>query len=235
MVNSIQEDFWHVNEITSPTTQVEIVCFSVCFISDVISCCDSSAFHSVHMILLACVDSNGKNRPLTNLSVVYFVVPCYLNWCITVHSILYVFYAVCVDMHTATCCHWIVSYAGIMLPSFPQALSLCKAPAAVFRHLDLSGGVGQFWGFSPRRNNVLQWWRWNLAWVLRAKFHHQSVQWWRWVPKNWKKFNQILQYKCLHWHILCTFFSKFSWIVGSFLLGHVEIWGGQGVPELWRF
>jgi len=168
--------------------------------------------------------------------------------CITVHSILYVFYAVCVDMHTATCCHWIVSHAGIMHPSFPQALSLCKAPAAVFRHLDLSGGVGQFWGFSPRRNNVLQWWRWNLAWVLRAKFHHQSVQWWRWVPKNWKNLTKFCNINACTGTSFARFFLNFHRLWGAFcwvMLKFGEVKGFQnyggfnmresGYPRSWTF
>jgi len=51
----------------------------------------------------------------------------------------------------------------------------------------------------------------------------------KWSRKTPRKFNQIFTKFChinaSHWRILCTIFTKFSGIVGIFLLGHMLKFG----------
>ena len=122
-------------------------------------------------------------------------------------------------------------YAHLSLVSRNTSLP----PALHEAHATVFGSVGErFWGFSPHRGDTLHlWgdiWHGGVDWSPPRQISPPSVQGWEnGAGKKPRKFNQIFAKFChinaSHWRILCTIFTKFSGIVGIFLLGHMLKFG----------
>ena len=102
---------------------------------------------------------------------------------------------------------------------------------------------GRFWGFSPRRGNMLHWWGWNLARMrgpLVPNFTPISAMTRVWDPKNWNFCSDLTKMWNINTpqgRIPCTIFTKFAEFVPPIQDAlAVKIWLDLlGVMELWGF